>query len=82
MTPFSARKLADAYRWLISCDVFHDEVATSDNEVKVKVLNTPDARFPRLDMPQHANENGHNAHSQQPQTDAHFSLSSRRRAVL
>jgi hypothetical protein len=52
------------------------------NEVKVNVLNTPDARFPRLDMPQHANESGHNAHSQQPQTNAHFSLSSRRKPVL
>jgi zinc protease len=33
------------------------------NEVKVNVLNTPYGGFPWLDMPQHANENWHNAHN-------------------
>ncbi|HEX6134463.1 MAG TPA: pitrilysin family protein [Longimicrobiales bacterium] len=33
------------------------------NEVKVNVLNQPYGGFPWLDLPQHANENWHNAHN-------------------
>ncbi len=33
------------------------------NEVKVNVLNRPYGGFPWLDLPQHANENWHNAHN-------------------
>lgn len=33
------------------------------NEVKVNVINQPYGGFPWLDMPQHANENWHNAHN-------------------
>lgn len=33
------------------------------NEVKVNVLNAPYGGFPWLDLPQHANQNWHNAHN-------------------
>ena len=40
-----------------------NQQAVVKNEVKVNVLNRPYGGFPWLDLPQHANENWHNAHN-------------------
>ncbi|HJS58770.1 MAG TPA: pitrilysin family protein [Vicinamibacteria bacterium] len=47
----------------ITQENLRNQQAVVKNEVKVNVLNRPYGGFPWLDLPQHANENWHNAHN-------------------